>query len=94
MKLPVMVDDETRLERIYATPNNKMNYDYSLVNYNASEVEWSALEEIVLPAIKESFCTDTTFDFYRDRNVPMVWNYYDKNKFLIGSIELTNKSCI
>lgn len=94
LKLPAMVDEETRLERIYASSNNKMNYDYSLVNYTADELEWTALEEIVLPTIKSSFCTDTSFEFYRSKNVPMVWNYYDMNKVLIGSIELTTKDCI
>jgi len=93
-KLPAMVDEETRLERIYASTNNKMNYDYSLINYSANVLEWTALEEIVLPTIQSSFCTDTSFEFYRSKNVPMVWNYYDMNKVLIGSIELTTKDCI
>lgn len=94
LKLPVMVDEETRLERIYASYNNKMNYDYSLVNYSADELEWALLEENILPTIKGSFCKDTSYEFYRSKNIPMVWNYYDKNKILIGTIELTTKDCI
>lgn len=94
LKPPVMIDEDTRLERIYASINNKMNYDFSLVNYRVDELEWATVEEVLLPSIKSSFCTDSSFEFYRSENVPMVWNYYDKNKVLIGTIELTTKDCI
>src|SRR3989344_4722821 len=64
--LPVMIDEETRLDRIYASHNNKMNYDYTLVNYTADELEWSVLEDIVLPELKTSFCYDSSFEYYRE----------------------------
>lgn len=92
--LPAMIDEETRLDRIYATYDNKMNYDYSLVNYTSDELDWSLMEEIILPDIKNSFCYDSFFEYYREKNIPMKWNYYGSDKYLIGSIELKNSDCI
>jgi uncharacterized RDD family membrane protein YckC/type II secretory pathway pseudopilin PulG len=92
--LPAMVDEETRLDRIYASYDNKMNYDYTLVNYTADELEWSALKDIILPGIKSSFCYDSSFEYYREEGIPMKWNYYGMYKSLIGSIELTGNDCI
>lgn len=92
--LPAMIDEETRLDRIYASNDNKMNYDYTLVNYTADELEWSALEDIILPDLKNSFCHDSSFEYYIERGVPMRWNYYGMYKSLIGSIELSSSDCI
>jgi len=92
--LPAMIDEETRLDRIYASDNNKINYDYILVNYTADELEWSALENVLVPNIENSFCNDSSFEYYRERNVPMKWNYYGMYEGLIGSIELSSNDCI
>ena len=91
--LPVMVDEETRLDRIYASANNKMNYDYTLVNYMAYELEWSELDSIIRPSLEYSFCNDSSFEYYRSENIPMKWNYYGSDRSLIGSIELSSSSC-
>jgi len=93
MSLPAMVDEETRLDRMYASANNKMNYDYTMVNFTASELEWSAMDEIIRPSLRESFCNDTSFEYYRQRRVPMRWNYYGNDQVLIGSVELNTASC-
>lgn len=92
--LPAMVDEETRLDRIYASYDNKMNYDYTLINYTADELDWPVLKDTILPDLKNSFCYDSSFEYYRDNNVPMKWNYYGMYKNLIGSIELTGIDCI
>lgn len=92
--LPAMIDEETRFDRVYASYDNKMNYDYTLVNYAADELDWATIESAILPDIKKGFCGDSTFEFYRENNVPMRWNYYGMNGGSIGSIELTNKDCL
>lgn len=94
LDLPAMIDEETRFDRIYVSSDNKMNYDYSLVNFTVDELEWSVFEDNLLPILKNSFCNDIPFEYYRDENVPMKWNYYDMNKRIIGFIELSSKDCI
>lgn len=98
LNLPAMVDEETRLDRVYVSHDNKMNYDYTMVNFSSDELEWSFMEEIIMeeiiePELKLSFCYDSIFEYYREKNVPMKWHYYDKNGAFIGAIELSNKDC-
>lgn len=92
-ELPMMLDDETKLVRAYATPDNKMNYKYNLVNYSVLELEWIELKNAILPTMKTQYCYNEDIEYYRNNEVPMKWHYYDKDDTFIGSIELSNKDC-
>jgi type II secretory pathway pseudopilin PulG len=92
-QLPVMIDEETRMDRIYASRDNKMNYDYTLINYMSYELEWSELDSLIRPILENSFCNDSSFEYYRTENIPMKWNYYGNDRNIIGSIELSRSNC-
>lgn len=92
--LPAMLDEETRLDRIYASTDNKMNYKYTLVNYKSSEIIWADFKNEIEPSLEEFYCDDSTSEYYRDKDVPMRWSYHDMDNKVIGFIELSNKDCI
>ncbi|PIQ92263.1 MAG: hypothetical protein COV70_01020 [Parcubacteria group bacterium CG11_big_fil_rev_8_21_14_0_20_39_22] len=93
--LPAMIDEEVRLDRIYASYDNKMNFDYTMVNFTADELEWSSgLEDTISSGLISYFCEDSSFEYYREKNIPIKWNYYGMNKGLIGSVEASNTDCI
>lgn len=91
--LPMMVDTETELIRAYATPDNKMNYKYKLVNYSSSELDWLELKDALLPTMETQYCHHPDIEYYRTNGVPMKWHYYDKDDAFIGVVELSNKDC-
>ena len=92
-EFPTMIDNETRLEKIYASVNNKINYNYTLINFYSNEIEWSVFEENMFIAIKDAFCSDTSFGYNKVNSIPMVSNYYSRDKLHIGSIEVSGNDC-
>jgi predicted RNA-binding Zn-ribbon protein involved in translation (DUF1610 family) len=92
--LPAMVDEDTRLDRIFLSDDNKLNYTYTLVDFSSSEFVPGELEGYVLSGLRELYCEDLDMAFYRTNNVPMKWSYYGNDQLLIDSFELTNYNCL
>lgn len=55
-KLPVMMDEETRLERGVAGPGRAISYIYTLVNTNADEIDAAEFARIMQPDLKNQAC--------------------------------------
>lgn len=91
--LPVMIDEETELFRVYVNSDSEMNYYYRLVNYVADEIEWPVLDKIMSPSLKDFYCDNSLSSYYRENDVPMIWNYYDKYTIFIGEIRFSNSKC-
>jgi hypothetical protein len=91
--LPMILDKETVLEKIFVSDDNKMNYRYNLINYSVGEIEWNGLEKTLRPTVVESFCTDPSGDFFKTNNIPVKSLYYDTYGLFIGEIEVTTADC-
>src|SRR5207342_3201144 len=48
---PIMVDKETRLDNAVALPNNILQYNYSLINYDKSQVNEAVLRKAITPGL-------------------------------------------
>jgi hypothetical protein len=92
--LPMMVDEETRLDTVYASPEGKLNYRYTLVNYRGSEIDFPSLREAIEENAVNGYCTHPEIQGFRERNIPMVYHYLGSDGVFIGSFEANNQGCI
>jgi hypothetical protein len=86
---PFMVDQETRLDNTVALPDNIFQYNYTLVNYDKSEVNNDTIRKYVEPGIVNNVKTNPSLKSFRDNKVTMQYQYKDKNGVFLLSIVVT-----
>ena len=52
--------------------------------------EWEIYQTI---AMKNTYCTDPSFQTFKDFDVKMIWKYLDLDGSFIAKIEFTNEDC-
>lgn len=93
MKLPSMVDDETRLDRVEGGVDEVL-YFYTLVNYSYGMFEDpGALLDSIAPKIRENYCRNDDMAGFRENGIAMLHIYYDKDGELIGTIKTNLTHC-
>lgn len=86
---PIMVDRETRLDNAAAMPNNIFQYNYTLINFDKSEVNIDTVKKYVEPALINNVRSNPDLKLYRDNKVTMAYNYRDKNGVFVLKINIT-----
>lgn len=75
---PIMVDQETRLDNAIALPDNSFQYNYSLINYHASELNVDTLRKYVEPGIINSVKSRPELELFRENKTTLIYSYSDK----------------
>ena len=91
--MPQMMDADSRLDTAFASPNGKMNYKYTLVNYTGNDIDFTIFRDEVLPSVINGYCTHPDLQNYRERNIPMVYQYFGSDGVFIGSFEANIQGC-
>ena len=86
---PVMVDRDTRLDNAVALPGNILQYNYTLINLDKSEVNVDTVNKYVAPGIINNVRTNPELKVYRDNKVTMDYAYRDKNGVFVLKISVT-----
>ena len=86
---PMMVDEETRLDKVTLPSKTVFQYNYTLINYEKTEIDTvkikSNLEQNIIRLIK----TNPQMQYQRENNVTMNYIYNDKNGDYLMSIIIT-----
>ena len=59
-------------------------------DFNMSVNEWKKSQS---QQIKNSFCSDPDFEFYRKYDVDVSWNYRDLEGNFVHSVKLNSSDC-
>ena len=86
---PIMVDQDTRLDNAVALPGNIFQYNYTLVNYEKSEVNIDTVKKYIEPGLINSVKTNPDLEIQRMNKVTMAYNYRDKNGVFVLKISVT-----
>jgi len=86
---PLMVDQETRLDNAAAMPGNIFQYNYTLINYDQSELVTDTLRKYLEPGIINTIRTNPDLKIYRDNSVTMAYQYSDKKGVFLLKILVT-----
>lgn len=84
-----MIDEETRLNGAEALPNKTFQYNYSLINYNKSELNTDTLRSNLEPGIIDNVKTNAALKVFRDNEVTLVYSYKDKQGVPVIDITVT-----
>ena len=86
---PMMVDEKTRLDKVTLPSKTVFQYNYTLINYEKTEIDTvkikSSLEQNIIRLTK----TNPQMQYQRENNVTMNYIYNDKNGDYLMSIIIT-----
>ncbi|GAB2766053.1 hypothetical protein [Salinimicrobium soli] len=86
---PMQVDASTRLDSASSVGKTNVVYYYTLVEMERSEVNLDTVNKYVRPGIIENVKTHPDLKYFRDNNITLDYNYYDKNGEFITEISVT-----
>jgi len=90
--LPKMIDSSTRLDHMTGE-NNAFNYQYTMVKHSLAEINIEAFSTSMRPKLLKNLCTNSTTEFARKYNLPMVYTYFGKNGKKITTIKVAPNEC-
>jgi hypothetical protein len=85
---PRMVDADTRIDSGFYIPESTFQFDYTLVNYEAAQIDEVALANYLKPRIRSNIRTNPEMKPQRDHQVTMVFHYRDRNGEFVTRVEL------
>ena len=89
---PIMIDTQTRLDSTTIPVDNKIIYNYTIINNNSVSQNQAILANSY-PVKLAAYCKQPIIAWYRANNVPMVWNYYTPSKTFVASYQADNEKC-
>lgn len=92
--LPMTIDEYTTLMTTYGG-FGRVIYSYKVdasifSDFNMSVNEWKKSQS---QQIKNSFCSDPDFEFYRKYDVDVSWNYRDLEGNFVHTVKLNSSDC-
>jgi hypothetical protein len=77
--LPLVIDEQTRLDMIEVLPGNTIKFNTVLFNKANEEIEIGMFKESMRPAMLSNVKTNPSLDSFRKKGVTFVYRYSDKN---------------
>ncbi len=91
--VPTMIDAETELMPAQSA-EGILIYNYRLVNYSAARIDKERFAAGAKQNLRERACnTAETRDEFLKQGVTLRYSYYDKDKQLIATIDVTPRDC-
>ncbi|GAD90716.1 hypothetical protein VHA01S_054_00100 [Vibrio halioticoli NBRC 102217] len=91
-QLPMMIDAETRLDTTFAI-KRKVVYKYTLVKYEAKDIDSSIFQNNMWPQLINNYCTSKEMSFFVKNNIEATYSYYGKNGKQLSNIKIDNSQC-
>ena len=91
-KVPMMLDNDTRLDSV-AAAGTKLIYNYTLVGYEAGEIDSEALIGNLRGRLISNACTGSLKASFLDRGASVVYSYRGKDEELIGEVNVDPADC-
>lgn len=86
---PIMVDSETRLDNAIALPENKFQYNYTLVNLSADQIDTIEAHKLLDEGIINNVKTNPDLKTFREKKVTMGYYYKDKDGKYLMKLNVT-----
>ncbi len=86
--LPVMLDDDTRLERIEGGPGNRMTYHCTLVKYSSEQLPKELFDKEIAPIIKKNNLSNYSLLTYFRKGITVIYSYKGNDGVHISDVVL------
>jgi hypothetical protein len=91
-KMPVMVDRETRLDRVTAEPGQQLKYHYTLVAVRGSDVNTADFHKLLAPRLKSQLCGSEMENFLK-QGVTVSYFYRSQDGRALGGAQFGPGAC-
>jgi hypothetical protein len=86
---PTMVDAETRLDKVFASVDNSVQFNYTLIHRNKDSIALDNLKNSLGPVILKKIKSSPTLSKYLNKNLTWIYSYNDKNGDFMFKITYT-----
>lgn len=86
---PINIDAETRLDNSMAMPGNTFAYNYTLLNFDRSQLDTANLQQLLMPNMKNTIKTSPEMNSMRAIDCTFLYTYKDKTGAYAFSIRIT-----
>ena len=83
---PFMVDQYTRLDNTMAGPGKSFAYNYTVVDYEATELNIESIKGKLTPILINRIKTNEEMKCFRENKASLKYNYQDKSGVFLFSI--------
>jgi hypothetical protein len=84
-----MIDEATRLDNVEALPGNTMQYNYTLVTLNRSEINTDVFIKGIEPSILNNVKTNQEMKFMKKMKTTLIYHYSDMNGEYVHQFTVT-----
>ena len=91
--LPMIVEEGVRWDSSYAGPGKTLSYNYTMLDYSASEIDGKMLANTIRPDLTDTICTTPETQLFPNNGVLLNFNYYGRDRNLITRIEVAPDDC-
>ena len=86
---PLMIDAETRLDKVNALADNTLHFNYTLINHVKDSLPIENMKSYMEPTILDKIKASPTLNKYIKKNLTWVYSYNDKKGDFIFKITYT-----
>jgi hypothetical protein len=86
---PTMVDAETRLDKVVASIDNSLQFNYTLIYRQKDSIAIGNLKNYMEPVILNKIKSTPALSKYLNKNLTWIYSYNDKNGDFIFKITYT-----
>lgn len=86
---PIQIDQFSRLDSASTKGKTNFIYHYTLFDLEKSEVNLDTVNKYIRPNLIENIKNSPELKVYRDNNITMDYEYYDKNGAFVTKISVT-----
>ena len=92
-KCPMMIDEETRLDRASVGPGPRAVYHLTLPNYKSNDIDPSLIRTKVRPEVVEKVCNSEKMKKSLQLGGIYVYSYHGNDAVKIASFEVDRSDC-
>jgi uncharacterized membrane protein YeaQ/YmgE (transglycosylase-associated protein family) len=92
-RLPRMIDEATRLEKVVAGPGKRLTYLYTITDAPASEYSWAQLADPLRQQLVAQLCGNRQTRDILSKEIVIGQQYSGNDGRLIGSLALAASDC-
>lgn len=92
-KTPMLVDKDTRLDKVSAEPGQQLKYHYTLLGVRNGDVNTAEFSKTIKPQLKTRLCENTEMQKFLKNGVSISYLYRTNDGRAIGGAEFAPKDC-
>ncbi len=93
IKTPMMVDEDTRLEKVTVGPGPRVTYHYTIVKHPSQKIDPSILRRNLYPEIRNKVCTGEKMQVSLQYGAAYTYSYSGNDGVHVGSVDIDRDVC-